>query len=141
MSDHVIDGSRGPHVRIRLDGNGRGSTEINGVDLSSVIHSMKLTTKAGEPSYLELVDDKIVASFPGCQVKAIVRSDDPPPAMPTQSNCFALRAAQAPAPPTDKSNAGGIPILIGGKVLTDSKTLAEIVVRELPGVLAKKGLT
>lgn len=54
MSDSRIDGSRGPHVRIRLDGNGHGNTEINGVDLSSVVHSMKLMTKAGEPSYLEL---------------------------------------------------------------------------------------
>ena len=44
----------GTQVRIRLDGNGRGSIEVNGVDLASVVHSTKLTTKAGEPAYLQL---------------------------------------------------------------------------------------
>ena len=40
-----------------------------------------------------IVDDELVAALPGCQVKAVVRSERPPSAIPTNVNCFAFEGS------------------------------------------------
>lgn len=136
MSDEGIDGSHGPHVRIRLDGNGRGITEINGVDLSSVVHSTKLTTKAGQPSYLELGIwcELLELEGPVEQVLKLIESAEA--AADAKVIGVTEHGDLVHAAPDD------------GKALAetvlprvDGKALAETVARNLPDVLAKKGLT